>query len=181
MSSWEKHTEVESEGIVFEVIDGPLLPGTRIVPKVCGRVCALLHFGTSTYSYEPLLRLSQLPPPHTNRTLYSNKSIPSPPNPPVYSVGSFELPVASVDPKCSSCKRKGRFCINIATCGRTCSSSQQVHRFTSDDGPIDAATAIHLNMLASKFRDDAEGERDEIVSVKNSWKTREAAENQALK
>lgn len=36
-------------------------------------------------------------------------------------------------------------------------------------------------MLASKFRDDAEGERDEIVSVKNSWKTREAAENQALK
>lgn len=36
-------------------------------------------------------------------------------------------------------------------------------------------------MLASKFRDDAEGERDEIVSVKNNWKTREAAENQALK
>lgn len=26
LPSWEKHSEVESEGIVFEGIDGPLLP-----------------------------------------------------------------------------------------------------------------------------------------------------------
>lgn len=55
----------------------------------------------------------------------------------------------------------------------------KVHRFTSADGPIDAATAIHLNMLPSKFS-DAEGERDKLGE--EQLEAREAAaENQALK